>query len=84
MKRMTTAAGHAKSRARRATPGKAGPRSAGRLQRAIDDAVRREILAALKETAGNVAAAARALGLTEKGLRKRLSSMRIDPNRYRR
>lgn len=65
-------------------PGTAGPRSTGRLQRAIDEAARREIVAALKETKGNVAAAGRALGVTEMGIRKRLRSMRIDPGDYRR
>jgi DNA-binding NtrC family response regulator len=50
----------------------------------LDEAARREIEAALKETGGNVAAAARALGVTEKGLRIRLQSMRIDPDQFRR
>src|SRR4051812_32685012 len=57
-------------RHRRPRPGTAGPRSAGRLQRALDDAARREIRAALRETDGNVASAARALGVTEMGIRK--------------
>jgi DNA-binding NtrC family response regulator len=67
-----------------AKAGRAGPRSTGRLQRAIDEAARREIVAALKETGGNVAAASRALGVTEMGLRKRLRSMTVDPGRFRR
>lgn len=69
---------------KRPGPGQAGPRSSGRLQRAIDATVRREIVAALRETKGNVAAAARALGVTEMGLRKRLRSTAIDPDDYRR
>ena len=64
-------------------PGTAGPRSAGRLQRAIDLTVAREVKAALRETKGNVAAAARLLGVTEMAIRKRLRTMQIDPNRYR-
>jgi len=68
---------------RKAKPGSAGPRSTGRLQRAIDEVVRREIEAALRENGGNVAASARALGVTEMALRKRLRSLGIDPNSYR-
>jgi transcriptional regulator with GAF, ATPase, and Fis domain len=63
--------------------GTAGPRSTGRLQRAIDATVRKEIQAALRETAGNLAAAARLLGVTEMAIRKRLRSLQIDPNRFR-
>jgi DNA-binding NtrC family response regulator len=66
-----------------AQKGAAGPRSGGRLQRAIDQAVRREVGEALRETTGNVAAAARTLGVTEMGLRKRLRSLGMDPGRYR-
>lgn len=68
---------------RKRTPGTAGPRSAGRLQRAIDAAVKREIVAALRETGGNVAATARALGVTEMAVRKRLRSLGLDPASYR-
>lgn len=68
---------------RKPKPGSAGPRSTGRLQRAIDEVVKREIGAALRETGGNVAASARALGITEMAMRKRLRSLRIDPGRYR-
>ena len=64
-------------------PGAAGPRSTGRLQRAIDEVVKREIEAALRESGGNVAASARALGITEMAIRKRLRSLRIDPDTYR-
>lgn len=60
-----------------------GPRTYGRLQRALDDAARREIQAALLETGGNVAAAARSLGVTEMALRKRLRSLGIDPDAFR-
>jgi transcriptional regulator with GAF, ATPase, and Fis domain len=63
--------------------GTSGPRSTGRLQRAIDATVRKEIQAALRETTGNVAAAARLLGVTEMAIRKRLRSLQIDPNRFR-
>jgi transcriptional regulator of acetoin/glycerol metabolism len=67
----------------RASPGKAGPRSGGRLQRAIDAAARGEILAALKETDGNVVHAARLLGISQPGMYKRLAALGIDPARYR-
>jgi transcriptional regulator with GAF, ATPase, and Fis domain len=78
MKRKTATSALHKPRA-----GSAGPRSAGRLQGAIDAVVRREIGAALRESRGNVAAAARALGITEMAIRKRLRSLRINPNAYR-
>lgn len=64
-------------------PGAAGPRSTGRLQRAIDEAAHREISMALKEAAGNMAEAARHLGISYKGLWKRLRSLGIDPARFR-
>lgn len=77
--------GKARSPTRRQTApaGSAGPRSSGRLQRAIDAVVVREIVAALRENGGNVAASARALGITEMAIRKRLRSLRIDPDAYR-
>jgi len=68
---------------RNRTSASGGPRTFGRLQAAIDDVERREIAAALQETDGNVAAAARALGVTDMAMRKRLRSFRIDPNDYR-
>lgn len=68
---------------RKPQPGAAGPRSAGRLQGAIDAAARREIEAALKETTGNLTHAARALGVSRMGLWKRLTALGIDPDRYR-
>lgn len=72
------------TRRRKPSPGAAGPRSGGRLQRALDATARREIEAALKESNGNVAEAARFLGVTEMGIRKRLRSLGIDPGRFRR
>ena len=73
----------AKPARRKPKPGTAGPRSAGRLQMAIDATVRREIGAALRETEGNVTHAAKALGVTMMALRKRMRAMHIDPNAYR-
>jgi DNA-binding NtrC family response regulator len=64
-------------------PGTAGPRSAGRLQRAIDASVTREIEAALRETAGNVTRSAAALGITRAALIGRLRSLGIDAAAYR-
>lgn len=60
-----------------AAPGKTGPRSAGRLQRAIDETVTREIKAALAE-AGGMVAAARLLGISKVALWKRMRSLGID------
>lgn len=68
---------------RKPTPGTAGPRSAGRLQRALDATAKREIDAALREAQGNIAEAARRLGVSYKGLWKRLDSLRINPDRFR-
>lgn len=64
-------------------PGTTGPRSAGRLQRALDAAARREITAALRETAGNVVQAARVLGISQPGMYKRLRGLGIDPTAFR-
>lgn len=72
-----------KTRPSKQKPGTAGPRSAGRLQMAIDATVRREIETALRETDGNVTHTAKALGVTMMALRKRMRAMRIDPNTYR-
>lgn len=58
-------------------PGTAGPRSAGRLQRAIDEAVRREIERALRETDGAVVASARVLGISKVALWKRMRALGI-------
>lgn len=68
---------------RKPKPGTAGPRSTGRLQRAIDLAVTREISAALKETGGNIAEAARRLGVSYQGLWKRLAALEIDAAKFR-
>ena len=66
----------------RANP-KGGPRTHGRLQRAIDVVVRREIEAVLAETSGNVRHSARVLGISQPGMYKRLAALSIDPNKYR-
>lgn len=65
------------SRPRKAPPGTAGPRSSGRLQRAIDATVTREIKTALREAKGNVSEAARELGISRPGLWARMRSLRI-------
>lgn len=65
-------------------PGTAGPRSSGRLQAAIEATVRREIEAALRESDGNVTSAAKALGISLRGLWKRLTTLDIDPSDFRR
>lgn len=73
---------------RRPKPGRAGPRSAGRLQRAIDEAtdrvVRRELAAALTETNGNVVHAARLLGISQPSMYARMAAVGIDPEKHRR
>lgn len=58
-------------------PGMTGPRSTGRLQRAIDATVRRELTAALKESKGNVTHAARLLGVSRIALRARMNKLGI-------
>jgi DNA-binding NtrC family response regulator len=60
-----------------------GPRSHGRLQRALDAAATKVIRAALRETSGNVRDAASLLGINRISLVKRLKTLAIDPNRYR-
>jgi transcriptional regulator of acetoin/glycerol metabolism len=62
---------------RKPKPGKAGPRSAGRLQRAIDETVRREIGRALDDAQGNVSEAARALGVSRPSLWARMRALKI-------
>jgi transcriptional regulator with PAS, ATPase and Fis domain len=69
--------------ARKPKPGTAGPRSTGRLQQAIDETVKREIAAALRESDGNVTHAAAALGVSLRGLWKRLATLKIDPADFR-
>jgi transcriptional regulator of acetoin/glycerol metabolism len=61
---------------RKPKPGTAGPRSAGRLQRALDATATREIRAALAE-AGGVVAAARLLGISKVALWKRMRALGI-------
>jgi DNA-binding NtrC family response regulator len=68
---------------RKPEPGTAGPRSAGRLQRAIDETVRREIEAALRETGGNMVHAARVLGISQPSMYTRMIALGIDPTNYR-
>lgn len=60
-----------------------GPRTYGRLQKALDDAARAEITAALRETAGNVSQAAVVLGVHRVSLLKRLKALSINPDAYR-
>jgi len=60
---------------------KGGPRTHGRFQRALDDAARREIEAALKETSGNVSEAARVLGVGRPRLWARMKALGIVPRR---
>ena len=55
-----------------------GSRSAGRLQREIDKTVKREIMAALSETGGNVTHAAKSLGISRIALRARMNALGID------
>lgn len=62
----------------------AGPRSAGRLQRAIDDLVREMVTAAMTEAGGNVSEAARALGISRAGLWNRLTAFGLDADTFRR
>jgi len=64
-------------------PGTAGPRSAGRLQQAIDTTVKREIEAALRESGGNVSEAARLLGISRRGMWARIGSLGIDHQLFR-
>lgn len=60
-----------------------GPRTYGRLQRALDDTARREIQAALKEASGNVTGAASLLGISRRWLWKRMAALQIDPQPHR-
>ena len=58
-----------------------GPRTYGRLQRALDDAARHEIEAVLKETGGNVSEAARVLGIGRPRLWARMQALSIRSGR---
>jgi transcriptional regulator of acetoin/glycerol metabolism len=62
---------------------KGGPRTYGRLQRVLDEAARKEILAVLQETNGNVTEAAVALGISRRGLWKRIAALGIDAEAHR-
>jgi DNA-binding NtrC family response regulator len=62
---------------------RSGPRSGGRLQQAIDRLVEAEIKAALEETHGNVTGAARVLGIHQTSLIRRMATLGIPPDRYR-
>jgi DNA-binding NtrC family response regulator len=73
----------AESPKRKHAPGKAGPRSAGRLQRALDTAATREIKAALRETGGNVVRAARLLGISQPSMYGRMTALGINPAKHR-
>ena len=70
--------------AKKSDPGAAGPRSGGRLQRAIDETVKREITSALKEVGGNVTRAASILGITRDSLIKRLRSLGVQAAAFKR
>ena len=58
-----------------------GPHTFGRLQRALDEAARREIEAALKETSGNVSESARVLGIARPNLWAGMKALAIVPRR---
>lgn len=66
---------------RKSKPWKGGPRSQGRLQRALDEAAaeaaRREISAALAQTDGNVTKAATILGVSRVNLTGRMRALKI-------
>lgn len=65
--------------AKKAKTPKGGPRTFGRLQRALDEAASREIAAALQETGGNVSEAARVLGIGRPRLWARMKALGIAP-----
>lgn len=66
-----------KTISRRKPKPRGGPRTYGRLQRALDDAARREIKAVLRETGGQVVAAATSLGISKVALWKRMRALGI-------
>ena len=65
-------------RRRKPKPGTAGPRSGGRLQKALDETATREIEAALQETDGAIVAAAKILGISKVALWKRMRALGIE------
>jgi DNA-binding NtrC family response regulator len=58
-------------------------RKAGRLQRAVDEAKRREIEAALRETGGNASEAARLLGISRVHLWMLARDLGVDIDSFR-
>lgn len=72
---------HARTTRKPAPKPSGGPRTYGRLQRALDDAARREIKAALKESGGNVSEAARLLGIGRPRLWARMKVLGIASRR---
>lgn len=62
---------------------KGGPRTFGRLQRALDAAADAEIRKAMVETDGNVTHAAAALGISQPALLRRIAALGITTARYR-
>jgi transcriptional regulator of acetoin/glycerol metabolism len=66
-----------KTSARRpATKPMGGSRTYGRLQAALDTAAQREIQAALRETDGQIVAAAKLLGISKVALWKRIRALK--------
>jgi DNA-binding NtrC family response regulator len=63
---------------------KGGPRTHGRLQRALDNAAEVEIRKVLGETGGNVTHAAAALGISQPALLRRIGALGIATDHYRR
>ena len=76
MRRVTHAGGELQRR-------KSGPRTDGRLQQAMDRAAQREIEAALSETGGRVGKAATLLGITSRGLSRKMVTLKVKPRRAR-
>ena len=59
-----------------------GPRTYGRLQRALDDAARKEIRAALREAGGTITEAARLLGVSRIALRARMNALGVETPKH--
>jgi Nif-specific regulatory protein len=60
-----------------------GTANKGALQETLDNVEREVILDALKSSRGNMAKAARALGITERVMGLRVKKHNIDPQRFR-